>query len=156
MSNDKSLGVHVVSSQKNLSCTIFDKKTDKIQNERKSWELTVWILSKLFLPFFIENINDSYKRHNIPLKNLYSKMSLKVWIYRYFLAKLAKNCQKTSPLKRLQLSGMFYIGTRTWYHLGMQNTFPEWHTSHDMIQTFSKKLLMYEWALNYVVWCKVI
>ena len=86
------------------------------------------ILSKLFLPFFVENINESYKRHNIPLKNLYSKMSLKVWIYRYFLAKLAKNCQKTSPLKRLQLSGMFYIGTRTWYHLGMQNTFPDIRT----------------------------
>ena len=41
MSNDKSLVVYVVISQKNLSCTIFDKKTDKKQNERKSWELTV-------------------------------------------------------------------------------------------------------------------
>ena len=27
----------------NLSCTIFDKKNDKKQNERKSWELTVYI-----------------------------------------------------------------------------------------------------------------
>ena len=36
LSNDKSLEVYVVISQKNLTCTIFDKKTDKIQNERKS------------------------------------------------------------------------------------------------------------------------
>ena len=34
LSNDKSLEVHVVMSQKNLSCAIFDKKTDKEQNER--------------------------------------------------------------------------------------------------------------------------
>ena len=41
LSNDKSLEVYVVISQKKFSCTIFDKKTDKEQNERKSWELTV-------------------------------------------------------------------------------------------------------------------
>ena len=42
LSNDKSLEVYAVISQKNLSCTFFDKKTDKKQNEQKSWELTVW------------------------------------------------------------------------------------------------------------------
>ena len=36
LSNDKSLEVYVVISQKNLSCTFFDKKTDKKENERKS------------------------------------------------------------------------------------------------------------------------
>ena len=36
LSNDKTLEVYVVISQKNLSCTIFDKKTDKKQNEQKS------------------------------------------------------------------------------------------------------------------------
>ena len=36
LSNDKSLEVYVVISQKNMSCTIFDKKTGKKQNERKS------------------------------------------------------------------------------------------------------------------------
>ena len=41
MSNDKSLEVYVVISQKNFSCTISYKKTDKKQNERKSSELTV-------------------------------------------------------------------------------------------------------------------
>ena len=41
LSNGKSLEVYVVISQKNLSCTIFDKK----RNEQKSWELTVWILN---------------------------------------------------------------------------------------------------------------
>ena len=41
LSNDKSLEVYVVISQKNLCCTIFNKKTDKKQNERKSRELTV-------------------------------------------------------------------------------------------------------------------
>ena len=35
LSNDKGLEVYVI-SQKNLSCTIFDKKTDKKQSERKS------------------------------------------------------------------------------------------------------------------------
>ena len=34
LSNDKSLEVYVVISQKNLSCTIFDKKTDQKQNEQ--------------------------------------------------------------------------------------------------------------------------
>ena len=47
LSNGKSPEVYVVISQKNLSCTIFDKKTDKIQNERKSWELTVCKSDKL-------------------------------------------------------------------------------------------------------------
>ena len=41
MSNDKSLEVYVVISQKKLSCKIFDKKNDQKRNERKSWELTV-------------------------------------------------------------------------------------------------------------------
>ena len=41
LSKDNSLEVYVVISQKNLSCTFFDKKTDKKQNEQKSWELTV-------------------------------------------------------------------------------------------------------------------
>jgi hypothetical protein len=41
LSNNKSLEVYDVISQKNLCCTIFDKKTDKKQNEQKSWELTV-------------------------------------------------------------------------------------------------------------------
>ena len=36
LSNDKSLEVYVVISQKNLSCTFFDKKTDKKKNELKS------------------------------------------------------------------------------------------------------------------------
>ena len=36
LSNNKSLEVYDVISQKNFSCTIFDKKTDKKQNERKS------------------------------------------------------------------------------------------------------------------------
>ena len=36
LSNDKGLEVYDVISQKNLSCTIFDKKTDKKQSERKS------------------------------------------------------------------------------------------------------------------------
>ena len=36
LSNDKSLEVYDVISQKNLSCTIFDMKTDKKQSERKS------------------------------------------------------------------------------------------------------------------------
>ena len=36
LSNDKSLEVLVVISQKNLSFTIFDKKNDKKWNERKS------------------------------------------------------------------------------------------------------------------------
>ena len=36
LSKDNSLEVYVVISQKNLSCTFFDKKTDKKQNERKS------------------------------------------------------------------------------------------------------------------------
>ena len=36
LSNDISQEVYVVISQKNSSGTIFDKKTDKKQNERKS------------------------------------------------------------------------------------------------------------------------
>ena len=36
LSNDKSLEVYVAISQKNLSCTIFDKKNGKKQNEPKS------------------------------------------------------------------------------------------------------------------------
>ena len=36
LSNDKSLEVYDVISQKNLYCTIFDKKTDKKQNEQIS------------------------------------------------------------------------------------------------------------------------
>ena len=36
LSNDKSLEVYVVISQKNFRCTFFDKKTDKEENERKS------------------------------------------------------------------------------------------------------------------------
>ena len=36
LSNDKSLEIYVVISQKNLSCTFFDKKTDKKENEQKS------------------------------------------------------------------------------------------------------------------------
>ena len=33
LSNDKSLEVYVTISQKKISCTIFDKKNDKKQNE---------------------------------------------------------------------------------------------------------------------------
>ena len=36
LSNYKSLEVYRAISQKKLSCTFFDKKTDKNQNERKS------------------------------------------------------------------------------------------------------------------------
>ena len=36
LSNDKILEVYVVTSQKNLSFTFFDKKIDKKRNERKS------------------------------------------------------------------------------------------------------------------------
>ena len=36
LSNDKSLEVYVAISQKRFSCTIFDKKNDKKQNEKKS------------------------------------------------------------------------------------------------------------------------
>ena len=36
MPNDKSLEVNIVISQKNLRCTIFDKKNDRKRNEPKS------------------------------------------------------------------------------------------------------------------------
>ena len=48
LSNDKSLEVYVVISQKILSSTIFDKKIDMKHSERKFWELTVWMGQMVF------------------------------------------------------------------------------------------------------------
>ena len=56
MSNVKSLEVNVAISQKKLNCMIFDQKNDRKRNERKSWELTVWILQKENKSMFIQKV----------------------------------------------------------------------------------------------------